>query len=156
MDSADETATAWPPWHGTTLSLSIEGVPVAKGRPRLGRNGHVYTPAKTQAAERSVRAQIQRQLRDVTGSVFAAVERGPVRVWVDFYLPIPASWSRKRAAEAMRLGSHFGRPDLDNFIKLFLDAANGVLWRDDSQLSQLVARKMYTQDIPRTTIVMEW
>ncbi len=33
-------------------------------------------------------------------------------------------------------------PDLDNFCKIFLDAANGVVWHDDCQVVSLLARKL--------------
>src|SRR6266853_2047353 len=36
----------------------------------------------------------------------------------------------------------FDRKDLDNAIKIVLDACNGVLWEDDDQVVLIVARKI--------------
>lgn len=38
------------------------------------------------------------------------------------------------------------RPDLDNLIKYILDAANGLLWVDDSIICKLTAEKIYGKE----------
>ncbi len=35
------------------------------------------------------------------------------------------------------------RGDLDNLLKGFLDAGNGILWHDDAQIVELRANKVY-------------
>ena len=40
------------------IDLTIPGVPVAKGRPRTTRTGHVFTPAKTRVAEKALRLTV--------------------------------------------------------------------------------------------------
>ena len=35
------------------------------------------------------------------------------------------------------------KPDIDNLVKFVLDAANGVLFKDDSQVVRVLATKMY-------------
>lgn len=52
---------------------------------------------------------------------------GPVSVFMLFYL------GEKR-------DSH-GRPDLDNLVKAVKDAMTGVVYRDDSQIVELLAKK---------------
>ena len=42
-----------------------------------------------------------------------------------------------------RVEDHVKKPDLDNLIKAFKDAAKGILWHDDSQVVQMTARKAY-------------
>lgn len=71
--------------------------------------------------------------------------RGPIVVEVHSYMPIPASWSKikKDTANAGRL-KHTSRPDIDNLAKLVLDAANGVLWEDDSQIVSMKLTKEYS------------
>lgn len=44
------------------------------------------------------------------------------------------------------------RADLDNLAKLVLDAGNGVLWRDDSQIVELELVKHDRARMPRTVI----
>ena len=40
--------------------------------------------------------------------------------------------------------SHTKKPDLDNLVKLVLDAYNGVLYDDDSQIISRSLSKMYS------------
>ena len=37
------------------LTFTVYGKPVAKGRPRMTRNGHVYTPQTTREYEERIR-----------------------------------------------------------------------------------------------------
>ena len=49
------------------------------------------------------------------------------------------------------------KPDCDNLAKAVLDALNGVLWQDDSQVVELSVSKWYAagDESPRTTIDVE-
>lgn len=76
----------------------------------------------------------------------------PVRVIITFFMPIPKSWTKKRKAQALGT-SHVYRPDLDNLVKGAFDAANGILWKDDSVVAELDARKVYSEE-PGISIVM--
>ena len=76
---------------------------------------------------------------------------GPVELRVTIYLPIPASWSRKRqqlALDGLLLPTT--KPDWDNAAKI-TDAVNGILWRDDSQVTDAHIFKRYS-DRPRVVI----
>lgn len=68
-----------------------------------------------------------------------------VTVNVVFYMPIPQSWNKKKRAEAIGK-PHTVKPDLDNLIKGFFDAANGILWKDDNQVMRCVAEKVYSDE----------
>lgn len=39
-----------------------------------------------------------------------------------------------------------GKPDIDNIIKIVMDALNGYAYQDDTQVVQLDARKEYAAD----------
>jgi Holliday junction resolvase RusA-like endonuclease len=71
---------------------------------------------------------------------------GAVTVTVVARMPIPASFSVRRRSLALQ-GRILptGRPDVDNVAKLVLDALNGVFWRDDAQIVDLAATKVYGQ-----------
>lgn len=75
---------------------------------------------------------------------------GPVRVEVEFYLPRPSSVSvRKRSLPIVP-------PDLDKLLRGLLDGigqghdtgkvGDGLIWGDDSQVVEIVARKFYADD----------
>ena len=61
-----------------------------------------------------------------------------VKVRVVFALPRPKSLAKKVSA-------HIKRPDIDKLARAALDALSGVIWRDDSQVVELVASKSYAE-----------
>jgi Holliday junction resolvase RusA-like endonuclease len=128
-----------------TLSIVIPGAPAAKGRPRMTRTGHAYTPAKTRQAERNIVALFVQKYPD------HAILEGPLEVEIIASFAIPKSASKATARE-MR-GQRIlptKRPDCDNIAKL-IDSLNGVCWRDDAQVVSLMVIKQY-DDRPRTEI----
>lgn len=63
--------------------------------------------------------------------------KGPVSLCAKFYLKKPKTSKNEYAVV---------KPDLDNFLKAVMDAGNGVLWEDDSQIVSLSADKDYLTD----------
>ena len=61
---------------------------------------------------------------------------GPVALDVTFYLPRPKALKRKVAP-------HTKKPDLDKLIRSVKDALTHIVWRDDSQVIAVQARKFY-------------
>jgi len=47
------------------------------------------------------------------------------------------------------------KPDIDNLVKGIKESLSKVLWYDDSQVTELVARKLYS-DNPRAEVTIEW
>jgi Holliday junction resolvase RusA-like endonuclease len=59
---------------------------------------------------------------------------GPLEVRVEARFAVPASWSNKKSTAALAGTIRpTGKPDADNILKA-LDAFNGVVWKDDSQV----------------------
>lgn len=129
------------------LIISVPGIPVAKGRPRMTRAGHTYTPAKTRSYEERVAWYGVR-----TMGTRPSLE-GPLHLVLTVIVPIPASWSGKKK-EMARNGELYPmtRPDLDNYIKV-LDGLNGIVWKDDAQIVCLSAVKVYG-DVPGLRIAV--
>jgi Holliday junction resolvase RusA-like endonuclease len=132
--------------------VTVDGAPIAKGRPRVttrGRFARVYTPQKTRRYEDLIRCEAVAVMRDrkpVTDAVLLSVTA---------YVPIPASMSRKKRADAIDgILKPTTRPDSDNYAKAALDGCNGILFKDDSQVTDLIVRKRYSAQ-PRLVIVME-
>jgi len=139
------------------ITLTIPGEPVAKGRPRFSRrHGRAFTPAATRKAEETLAGRLMALVAS-QGYHSAGEElplRGAVRLEVTFDLPVPASWAAwKREAALAGHVKPVARPDCDNYLKLFLDAANGVLWTDDSQVVEVTVRKRYGEQ-PCTEVRM--
>ncbi|AQW28656.1 RusA family crossover junction endodeoxyribonuclease [Ralstonia syzygii subsp. celebesensis] len=124
-----------------TITFTIPGEPVAKGRARsFVRNGHVahYTPEKTARYENLVKLAAQQAMGDM------APAEGAVALIVRAFMGIPTSWSQKKQrAAALGEITPTKRPDLDNIVKAVKDGANGVTWKDDSQVVDVRASKRY-------------
>lgn len=60
---------------------------------------------------------------------------------IDFYVPMPKSWSEKKKRE-MDGKPHQDKPDIDNFLKAFMDA----MCKDDSYVYDAHARKFWAYE----------
>ena len=74
---------------------------------------------------------------------------GPLEVRIDAYMPIPASMTKFKKAQA-KMGElrPTKKPDADNIAKHLLDCFNGIFWVDDKNIVGLMVRKFYS-DAPR-------
>lgn len=108
--------------------------PTAKGRPRVVRVqgfSRTYTPDKTVDAEERVKWHLR--------ALGARVVAGPVELVIDFFVKMPKKPKGRYPTT---------RPDLDQYVKLLLDAGNGLLWVDDSQVIRITAQKVYAMGEP--------
>lgn len=77
---------------------------------------------------------------------------GPVVFSAVFYLPRPKRLlGRRTAALAV---PHVTKPDLDKLVRAAKDALTGVVWTDDSQVTDVIARKRYcgATEFPRAVL----
>jgi len=123
------------------ITFTVPGPPQGKGRPRVGKvGGHarMFTPANTVAYEGLIAHAAQQAMAG------AALIDAPVSCRVEIITPVPASWSKRKQADALS-GSVLPttKPDADNVIKAIFDGLNGVLWRDDVLVVDLAVRKRY-------------
>lgn len=108
--------------------LVIEGAPASKARPRFGRGGVVFTPKESRAAEKRTAERMRKVFREpLTGNVSLACV---------FFRP-----NRQRI-------------DADNMLKHVCDAANGVIWEDDSQVTAISAVVELDEANPRTLVAV--
>ena len=114
------------------VSFFVEGVPVAKARPRLGRHG-VYTPTKTKVWERIVQVSAIESKR-------VKLITTPIEARLTFYMPMPKTKAIQRKIQD---GIHQKRPDLDNLIKSILDPLNNLIYKDDALVYSITAEKIY-------------
>jgi Holliday junction resolvase RusA-like endonuclease len=126
------------------VSITIPGVAVPKARPKFARRGnfvHTYTPAKSAAYEKHV---VDCAMESLRKQGIISFFDGPLEVDLLVLMPVPKSWSMKKKEsvffdEVMPTS----KPDLDNFVKAICDACNRIVWRDDSQIVKMSARKRY-------------
>ncbi|SOZ99475.1 Holliday junction resolvase [Cupriavidus taiwanensis] len=136
------------------VTLTIPGVPVPKGRPRF-RNRRTksgaefvqaYSPEKTRSYDAVVRTLAEQAMAGRPPLT------GALQVNFVAFLPVPRSWPQKRSRSALEgrvLPTY--RPDLDNMIKNVLDGSNGILFADDSLITDMVVSKRYS-DRPRAVL----
>ena len=131
-----------------TITFTVPGVPVGKGRPRFMRNGHPYTPQKTKDYE----ALVLRCWKEQSGQEFAGGI--PLSASIDAYFPVPKSTSRKKA-QKMDGTLYLHKPDSDNIAKGVLDALNGSAYPDDCAVMIDGVWKRYTLDEPRVVVSIQ-
>jgi Holliday junction resolvase RusA-like endonuclease len=118
----------------------IPCTPFGKQRPQASAvNGsvHIYTPQKTLSAESEVKFYVTKALREKAIYFNFDVSESALFVSLSLRIVRPKTAKRKHVTV---------KPDLDNCIKLFFDACNGILWRDDSQIVRILADKIYVDD----------
>lgn len=119
--------------------------PVAKGRPRFTRKlGRTYTPKKTKDATQQIADVLSAERQDT-------IEKHlPVAVYLRFMCKRP---------KALKKGDRIlktTKPDIDNYIKLVLDACNDAkVWHDDSQVVEILAQKWYCADYQEPEIQIQ-
>lgn len=107
-------------------TIVVEGRPVPKGRPRLGRRGRVFTPIKTLEAEALIREAWNGPKYEVP--VYLLVEMNDKETVITVGVDELGITSKLRG-------------DLDNYVKTIMDGLNGVAWLDDKQVHYIEARK---------------
>ena len=125
----------------------VMGTPVAKGRPRFARRGkwvQAYTPDKTVQYENLVK---------LSYAQYDGIKLiGAIRAEIQAYFPIPKSASKKKQALMLENKEKYvKKPDVENIVKGILDALNGIAYDDDSQITELLVTKAYS-DKPRAEV----
>lgn len=122
------------------LLFSIDGEPVAKGRPRAShRHGffRLHTDRKTLAFERGV-AAVARIAMDG-----AEPMQGALSVSLRFRLKPPKSMTKRMRLSVLSGETpYLGTRDLDNYAKATLDGMNAIVFVDDKQIVRLFAQKV--------------
>ena len=123
------------------MDFIVDGKPQGKQRPRFSRiSKTVYTPTKTAKYEK----QIAKAYTDSGGKCIPA--DCYVSVSVSAFFPIPKSYSKKKREDCReRRLRPDKKPDMDNILKVVLDALNEVAYEDDKQVVELIGRKYYTE-----------
>lgn len=99
----------------------------------------------------SIAEAASRALENARLQPFAA---GPVSLDVTFYLPRPQKFCTKKYAGVDV--PHVTKPDTDKLVRACKDALTRVIWHDDSQVTDVLARKRYVAvgETPRAEITV--
>lgn len=129
------------------IKIVIPGQPVPQGRPRFSAKPypHAYDPKPSADYKKKVKAVALRNMPQKPLS-------GELEVEVHVYKESLKSFSNAKKIDAeARILRPITKPDADNYAKGILDALKGVIWKDDGQVVDLIARKYYSMD-PRAEV----
>ena len=133
------------------LYLSVPGEPVGQPRHRvstIGGQARMYLPTKHPV--KAFKAAIQAAFVENAGK-WRTIQ-GPVRVYINVWFSVPASWSRKKR-DSHVFKYHAQKPDADNVTKAVLDALTDCgAWLDDSQVASVQVIKRWAGQEPTTLI----
>lgn len=123
----------------STLTMNRLILPYPPSLNRAWRSGShgVYKDSKITAYQR------QAKLEAIAAGVCEPIS-GPIALWVDLHPRQPKKATGKPARCI----------DLDNSIKVAVDALNGIAWLDDRQVVELHARK--GTPVPDGRLVVGW
>ena len=121
--------------------FEIPGKIIGKGRPRLNSyTGAVYTPTRTKDYENLVMQYFM-----IKYPKFKQLEgRVSVEIVANFEVPK----STKKQDKILMLENKINpikKPDIDNIVKIILDAMNEIAFKDDTQITKLNVEKKYSE-----------
>jgi len=139
----------------TALEFRINGVGEEAGSKRAFTPKGWTRPVITDA-NKNLKGW-QQLVRDAANQAIAglppveqSVLLGAVRLTVAFYLPRPKSLARS-------VHSHIKKPDLDKCVRAIQDALSKIVYRDDAQIVELLAAKLYAEaaEVPHVDVRVE-
>lgn len=148
------------------MDFIVYGKPQGKQRARVtmvGGFAKAYTPEQTVSYENLIKLSFRKavneatsdtvEMSDIQATSFMA-DKEPLELILMAVYPIPKSFSKKKMEQAIKDEIRpTTKPDLDNVIKVVCDALNGVAYRDDTQIVQILASKSYGTE-PRLEIAI--
>ncbi len=110
--------------HLTQVKFEVPGKPVSWAR--AGSNGsRRFTPPE--------QAKYKDRLKNIARKHCDHPHEGPVVLKVSAFFPIPKSWPKwKQHAATVGLIRPSSKPDVDNVLKMVMDALNEVAYKDDA------------------------
>lgn len=124
------------------IKFTISGEPKGKGRPKFSSKGKfvkTYTPETTVNYENWVKICFQEAKQKPL--------EGELKAVIKCYFEIPNSYSKKKKEDALKGNIRPAKkPDLDNIMKIILDALNGLAYKDDKDIVECRIEKWYGED----------
>lgn len=140
-----------------TISFQVYGLP--KGQPRARAfaqrfgnkySARMYDPGTADQWKEQVYFALKQKLDEIG----AEQTLGAVNVTMTFFMPRPKGHFGRNGLKDKAPKQPVGKPDIDNLTKLVLDVItkDGRVWRDDSQVTTMIACKGYVTEDQRTGV----
>jgi Holliday junction resolvase RusA-like endonuclease len=138
------------------LEFTVAGKAATKGSGRTvvskstGRAIYLHDNPRTKDWQAAIGWSAAAAIRALGGGI--PFPTGPVFMAVVFYLPRPKSLLTTRKAPLVI--PHVKKPDVDKTLRAAFDSLSGIAWTDDSQVTDVIARKRYcaATEFPRAVI----
>ncbi len=122
--------------------FEVPGKIIGKGRPRLNSyTGQVYTPTRTKDYENLIIQYFMLK--------YPRFKPFEGRVSVEIIASFEVPKSTKKSDKELMLENKINplkKPDIDNIVKIILDAMNECAFKDDTQITKLAVEKKYAQE----------
>ena len=135
------------------IQFTIPGDVQAQERPRFSRIGkgvRTIDPPKSRAYKELVKLVAWQNKP-------SEPIQEPIKLAVDVYIVPPKKYHTKPKQALIASGElrPTTKPDIENLLKGIMDGMTGIIYRDDSLVVELVARKFYDMT-PRAEVIVEW
>ncbi len=133
------------------INLYIPGSCVPKGRPRVtfqSGKAFAYTPPRTRNYAKLARVVAISQMNEDGYKIIPKDK--PVRILIEFYLDWPSQTKKGKATKRKITDV----PDIANLQAQMLDVLEGICYENDSQVTEVLTRKI-KGSLPMTKIIIE-
>ncbi len=124
-----------------TLTFFVAGIPQPQGSAR----GFVVKGRAVVTSDNPKNKDWRTLVHDAMEKRVGRLSPGPFYVRLEFVLPRTKSLGTKTKP-------HTTRPDVDKLVRSALDAGHGVIWADDSRVTDITARKRYAKVAEQTGV----
>ena len=129
--------------------FEIKEKAIGKQRPRYSSRTHrMYTPTKTSTFEEKVKWAFKSKY-----NVETELSTNPFKAKIIAVFEPTKSLSQKKKEELL-YSEYTKKPDADNIAKIILDSLNGLAYKDDNQVAELLVLKQYG-DLNRIIVELE-
>ena len=112
---------------------------IGKERPRYSAKTHrMYTPTRTSSFEEKVQWAFKSKY-----NIQSEPSTKPFKAKIIAVFKPAESLSKKKKEELLFKINYTKKPDADNIAKAVLDSLNGLVYKDDSQVTALLVLKDY-------------
>ena len=124
------------------IQLKFDIKPMAKQSFRTTRTGNKYLDASVIKYRKAIRNMAIAQMRNQKAERI----EGAVNMNIIYAFRRPKSLSKKERNEidGGKTVPKTTKPDIDNLVKAILDALNGIVWKDDAQVTQINIQKIWS------------
>lgn len=116
------------------LNLTLDVEPCSASRPRVTRAGHAYYAKPYQRFKAAAKAEIIKAMGRVSALRSHMLVTTPMQVEITIVATQPKCTKLPMP-----------KPDVDNYAKAVLDAATGIVWKDDWLVSLLKVSKHWAE-----------